>query len=216
MAKSVSGSLGLLVGAIVMAISYWVALNRGGDAGSEALAGFRVDDATGFAFPLEQSFQVGKKMILLGVGTRKKAILNVYSVGFYGSKPVVKALNVDQSSALSSKCETIVNAKGAKAAQLTFQMGLNAEKMAEALTNIDGVETSIKDAFGKMIMEGIGGKLKKGESMTLEWKFPNLIVATARGKPIGEMKDKNLYQGLLNVYLGPKSVSPSLKQDMQC
>mmetsp|Transcript_28313 Transcript_28313/g.51618 ORF Transcript_28313/g.51618 Transcript_28313/m.51618 type:complete len:215 (-) Transcript_28313:108-752(-) len=214
MAKSVSGSLGLLVGAIVMAISYWVALNREGDAGSEALAGFRLDDATGFAFPLEQSFQVGKQMTLLGVGTRKKAILNIYSVGFYGSKPVVKALNADQSS--SSNCETIVNAKGAKAAQLTFQMGLNAEKMAEALTNIDGVETSIKDAFGKMIMEGIGGKLKKGESMTLEWKFPNLIVATARGTSIGEMKDKNLYQGLLNVYLGPKSVSPSLKQDMQC
>jgi hypothetical protein len=213
MAKSVSGSLGLLVGAIVMAISYWVALNRGGDAGSEALAGFRVDDATGFAFPLEQSFQVGKKMTLLGVGTRKKAILNIYSVGFYGSKPVVKAL-ADQSS--SNKCETVLNAKGAKAAQLTFQMGLNAEKMAEALTNIDGVETSIKDAFGKMIMEGIGGKLKKGESMTLEWKFPNLIVATARGKTIGEMKDKNLYQGLLSVYLGRKSVSPSLKQDMQC
>lgn len=57
-------------------------------------------------------------------------------------------------------------------------------------------------------------QLKKGESMTLEWKGSDTVVATARGKVLGEMKDKDLFIGLLNVYLGPKTVSPSLRENI--
>lgn len=50
--------------------------------------------------------------------------------------------------------------------------------------------------------------------MTLEWKGSDTVITTARGQVLGEMKDKDLFTGLLKVYLGPKSVSPSLRANI--
>jgi len=206
--KSFPTSVALIVAAAVAAFIF----STTGSVDFEE--GFKTDQATGFSFPLQHNFQVaGKKLELLGLGTRRKAIINVYSVAFYGSKPVVKALakNKDE----KTKCETIVESKGTKAAFLTMNMGLNADKMAEALSNIAGVKEKTKQEFGEMILTGIGGKLERGESMTIEWKPPHLVAISARGKLLGDVKDKNMYDGLLKAYLGPKAVSPALKKDIQ-
>mmetsp|Transcript_916 Transcript_916/g.2117 ORF Transcript_916/g.2117 Transcript_916/m.2117 type:complete len:223 (-) Transcript_916:87-755(-) len=216
--KSITGASAILLAAAVAIAAYWTALSGLGiigdgrsSGGSTVSDGMRVDSATGFAFPSSHKFKVGKDLSLLGVGTRKKAIINVYSVGFYGGKGVTKAIE-DKSGKDASNA--VISSKGPRAALLTFAMGVGAEKMAEALTNIEGVKQSTKDAFGDMILNGIGGKLKKGESMTLEWKGSDTVIATARGQVLGEMKDKDLFTGLLKVYLGPKSVSPSLRANI--
>ena len=67
-----------------------------------------------------------------------------------------------------------------------------------------------------MIVDGLGGgKIKKGENMTFEWKGSEITV-TARGKLIGKMNDEALASGVLDLYLGSKSVSPSLLQNLGC
>ena len=179
---------------------------------------YQTDPSTGFAFARQERFLpalAGKKYLkLLGVGTRKKAILNVYSVGFYGDDKVLKEVN-NQS---SGKCATLLGSKGAKAALLRFNMGVGAEKMAEALSNVQGVGQDTKDDFANMILTGLGGpgeKFRKGESMTLEWKAPDRVFVTGRGSFLCEVRDKDLYQGLLDVYLGPSGVSPSLKDSIE-
>jgi len=200
--------------AVAVAFSaYYMALSGfGSSAGiSPSSDGMRVDPTTGFDFPPSYKFPKAGSLNILGVGTRKKAIINVYSVGFYGNKQVAKAIE-GKSGAAASKA--VISAKGPRAALLTFAIGVGAEKMAEALTNIEGVKQSTKDAFGSMIMDGVRGKLKKGEHFTLEWKGSDTVVASARGKVLGEMKDKDLFVGLLNVYLGPKTVSPSLRANI--
>ena len=185
----------------------------------------QIDQSTGLHFSIQQKFLPvlnKQKLTLLGVGTRKKAILNVYSVGFYGDDKVIKDMNnrnkQDDSTSGDNiqQCQAILSSKGAKAVILTFVMGVGAERMAEALSNIQGVPQSTKKSFGDMIITGIGeDKLKKGDNMTLEWKAPDRTFVTVRGNLIGEVKDKALYQGLLNVYLGPNTVSPSLKQNIE-
>jgi len=201
-----------VVGLALAVAALWFA---GGGGPSDAVDGEVVDPATGHSFPTVAKFHIGKNLQLLGVGTRKKAVLNVYSIGFYSNKATKKSLQDKSGKAL---CDSLIDAKSApRAIQMAFSMGVNAEKMAEALTNIEGVAESTKQAFGDMILTGIGGKLKKGERMTLEWKQGGqTVVLTARGKYIGEMKDKDLYQGLLNVYLSKKTVSPSLRANLGC
>lgn len=209
--KSISGTFAILLAAAVALSAYYMALSGFGSSGvSPSSEGMRVDQTTGFEFPPSYKFKVGN-LSILGVGTRKKAVINVYSVGFYGNKAVTKAIE-GKSGAAASKA--VISSKGPKAVLLTFAMGVGAEKMAEALTNIEGVKQQTKDAFGSMIMDGVGGKLKKGEHFTLEWKGSDTVIATARGKVLGEMKDKDLFVGLLNVYLGPKTVSPSLRANI--
>lgn len=178
------------------------------------LSDFRADPATGINFPIYRNFEVGKKMKLLGVGTRKKAVLKVYSVGFYGSAPVVKALR-DKSGEEACGAMMEPKLKGSKAAVLEFNMGVGTDKMAEAMSNIDGMSQEVKDEFMALLKNGLSqGKMRKGESMTFEWKGKKLVMVTVNGENIGELKDQRLYQGLLKIYFGDKSVSPSLKADL--
>eukprot|EP00568_Trieres_chinensis_P005208 CAMPEP_0183303850 /NCGR_PEP_ID=MMETSP0160_2-20130417/9144_1 /TAXON_ID=2839 ORGANISM="Odontella Sinensis, Strain Grunow 1884" /NCGR_SAMPLE_ID=MMETSP0160_2 /ASSEMBLY_ACC=CAM_ASM_000250 /LENGTH=250 /DNA_ID=CAMNT_0025466813 /DNA_START=34 /DNA_END=786 /DNA_ORIENTATION=- len=174
----------------------------------------RKEPETGIAFPFSESFEVGKNLQLLGVGVRKKAILKVYSLGFYGNKPVVKALSGKSG---DEACDAILspNLKGARAVKLMFNMGVGTDKVAEAMAGVEGASEEVKGKFLTMLKKGMGqGKMSKGESMSFEWKGNNVVVVTVRGSKIGEIKDKGLHKGLLEIYLGSKSVSPSLKKDL--
>jgi hypothetical protein len=86
------------------------------------------------------------------------------------------------------------------------------------VTFSENVEEEVKKEFHGMLIKGMGGgKMKKGDSMTFEWKGTDTIVATARGVKIGKMKDKSLASGILELYLGAKkSVSPSLTENLGC
>jgi hypothetical protein len=82
----------------------------------------------------------------------------------------------------------------------------------------ENVDEDVKNEFHGMVIEGMGGgKMKKGESMTFEWKGADTIAASARGTAIGEMKDKALAAGVLGLYLDrKKSVSPTLLRNLGC
>ena len=96
-------------------------------------------------------------------------------------------------------------------------MGIGPEKIAEAVSQLENVDQSIRDEFFKMIVDGLGeGKMKKGEIMTFEWKGADAITVPARGVLVGTMKDKALAQGVLDLYVGPKSVSPTLRESLGC
>ena len=185
---------------------------------SRAPSATTVDPNTGLAFKPTRDFHVSKRMQILGVGTRKKAILNVYSVGVYASKPIVKQWQSDKLLLKGpTRCQTaILESRAPRAVVLKFSMGIGAEKIAEAVSGIPGVSSSTRHEFQAMIVDGIGGKLQKNDEMTFEWKGLDRITVSARGKSIGTVKDKALAQGVLSLYVGPKSVSPSLLTDLKC
>lgn len=198
---------------VVAVVAYWLgaASNNRSAVSSEDVM---IDAATGIEFPKQQSFSSKSMMSLVGVGTRKKAIINVYSVGLFVSDAIQKNLGKTGGDA----CRTIRNSNSAKAVQLIFAMGVGPEKIAEAMAQLQSVDPAVTTAFQNMLVEGLGdGKLQKGESMSFEWKGSDTILVTARGKYIGEMKDKALSLGVLDLYLGKRtSVSPSLLKNLGC
>ncbi|KAL7558448.1 hypothetical protein ACA910_015786 [Epithemia clementina (nom. ined.)] len=220
----------VIVTLLVVVVAAWLAPSSSSTKTSTSAGSadsFRIDPATNIRFATQQPFlrqaAGSKKLKLLGVGTRKKAILNVYSLGFYGNDRLVQEVERKvRANETTSRCQAILAAtKGVKAARLQFNMGVGADKMAEAFTNIPDIPQTTKEEFADMILTGVGGdsgeeeRLKKGDEMTVVWKAPDRVFVTARGKLIGQVQDKILYQGLLNVYLGPNSVSPSLKENIE-
>lgn len=165
-----------------------------------------MDSRTGVQFPIQASFSVAKNLALAGVGTRTKAaVVKVYSVGFYSSKKAIEG---------SATPAHLINAKGPKVAHLVFTMGVGADKVATALSAVSGVDGKVVQSFNDMLIKGMSGKMSKGESLTLEFDGPSITV-TIRGKSIGSLKDKALASGLLDLYLGRSSVSPTLKDDIK-
>jgi hypothetical protein len=177
-----------------------------------------IDPNTGLKFEPTRDFLISRKMQLLGVGTRKKAILNIYSVGVYASKSIVTQWQSEKLPKNGLKrCQTaIVDSRSPRAVQLKFSMGVGAEKIVEAVSGIPGVSPKTRQEFEEMIIKGIGGKLLKNEEMAFEWKGLDQITVSVRGKLIGTVKNKTLARGVLSLYVGQKSVSPSLLQDLHC
>eukprot|EP00567_Pseudictyota_dubia_P005526 CAMPEP_0197440772 /NCGR_PEP_ID=MMETSP1175-20131217/7196_1 /TAXON_ID=1003142 /ORGANISM="Triceratium dubium, Strain CCMP147" /LENGTH=198 /DNA_ID=CAMNT_0042970941 /DNA_START=50 /DNA_END=643 /DNA_ORIENTATION=- len=197
MAQTVLGTTLILLAVAIAGISYYAALTPVGvgigalfqDAAKSSTAtasgndplktaasgrvdfeGTRAESNTGALFPRVRSFSVGRDMSLIGVGVRKKAILNVYSVGLYGAKQAVRA--VESKAGEYARCHAFMDEKlkASRAAVLQFNMGVSAEKMADALSAVEGPSQEIKDTFMAMIVKGISGKVAKGEEMTIEWK----------------------------------------------
>ena len=80
-----------------------------------------------------------------------------------------------------------------------------------------GVEESAMNKFQALLESGIGAeKMKKGDSMTLEWGGGGKAVeVTVRGKKVGKIADASLAKGLLRLYLDEKNtVSPALIKDI--
>lgn len=223
---SSSFSIIALIGVAIAIAAYFYSNTQVGDeitsSKTSSSSVSRVDQATGISFASTQKFHsTGKTPLsLLGVGTRKKAgIINVYSLGLFASSPLVKA--VEKSNDSTNKCDTILESKHPKSIQIVFNMKINPENVAEALSQLDPsvVDSNITDQFSAMVLSGMpSGKLQKNDEMTLEWKGLDRISVTIRGKFVGEMKDKNLAQSVLKLYLGEEgvSVSPSLKKDIGC
>jgi hypothetical protein len=185
--------------------------------------GFRVDETTGLAFAETMNFRVGKKLTLQAVGTRKLAILNIYSLGIYLSKPITKiiAKNNNNNKSSNTPCDTILQSKAPRAVQIQFAMGIGPERIAEAVSQLSGVSESVRTQFHDLVLNGIqqqqGQKMMKAkEVMTFEWKGNDVIVVTVRGQYVGEMKDRDLAMGVLELYVGTKSVSPSLRKHLGC
>jgi hypothetical protein len=210
----------ILILLIVAAVAYW--LGNSNSQHFQASPGTKIDEVTGIEFLETQSFkQVARsKLSLMGVGTRKKAILNIYSLGLFVSPSFLEKDMAKIDATIKGDdavCQALLASTSPKAVQLIFNMGIGPEKIAEAVSQLAGVDKKVKDEFHDMLLQGMGdGKMKKGETMSFEWKGADAISATARGEYIGTVKDKKLAQGVFELYVGPKSVSPSLRQNIGC
>jgi hypothetical protein len=118
--------------AIVAIASFWIGVNSGDTGVSVGRSGVSTDIATGIQFPASSGFSVGKSMHLMAIGTRKKAILNVYSLGFYVSSQLKKEIAKSKLTA----CTTIQKSSQSKVVKLTFAMGVGPEKIAEAISQL--------------------------------------------------------------------------------
>eukprot|EP00614_Pseudopedinella_elastica_P004993 CAMPEP_0172593046 /NCGR_PEP_ID=MMETSP1068-20121228/12244_1 /TAXON_ID=35684 /ORGANISM="Pseudopedinella elastica, Strain CCMP716" /LENGTH=210 /DNA_ID=CAMNT_0013390413 /DNA_START=35 /DNA_END=667 /DNA_ORIENTATION=- len=189
--------------ATVLAAMMYASPGLFGFSSPEAHAGFRMDPRTAIEFETSASFS-GKSYDLAGVGTRTKAgVVKVYSVGFYAPKKALESLKGKGPRELQA-------IDSPRVAHLKFAMGVGAEKVATALSAVEGVGDETMTAFNDMLIKGMGGKMNKGESLTLEWDGATTTVAV-RGMSIGSVKSKELASGLLELYLGKSSVSPTLK-----
>lgn len=136
-------------------------------------------------------------------------MLTIYSVGFYAEQGTLLATGGGEGCA-----QALQEAGGRMAVTLTFHMGVGAKKVAEALAGVKGVDKDVITSFQKQLVDGMGGTMAKHESMTIEWTGRGSILLSVRGTPIGEVDDANLASGLLDMYIGGKSVSPSLVKDI--
>lgn len=69
----------------------------------------------------------------VGVGTRKKAVLNIYSLGLFVSSPLEKQI-LKENPQGNALCKTIQSSNAQKAIELSFVMNLGPEKVS--LTSI--------------------------------------------------------------------------------
>uniref|UniRef100_A0A7S2CCW4 Chalcone isomerase domain-containing protein n=1 Tax=Florenciella parvula TaxID=236787 RepID=A0A7S2CCW4_9STRA len=202
--------LGVVV--VIVAVYFGAGLDQTTSGGH---AGMRMDPGTGIEFPLSKSFDIGGGQLLLaGVGTRAKAaVVKIYGAGYYASEKVLK--EAATKSGGKGVAKEVIKGGGTQAVVLTFAMGIGAGKVAEALSGVGGVAPDVITTFQKLLLDGMGGSMKKGESMTLEFgPRGEVVLVTVRGKKVGEMKDKALHAGLKEMYLGAKPVSQTLVRDM--
>lgn len=201
---------GLLICVAVAIVSLLLFARGVGDVGE----GVKVCKATSIQFPTEAFFGCCGNLQLAGVGVRKKAnIIPVYSVGMYTKGPGLSG----------GSAKALLGASAPKAARLTFALitGVKAADAAQALRDgvakVGGVEESAMNKFQALLESGIGAeKMKKGDSMTLEWGGGGKAVeVTVRGKKVGKIADASLAKGLLRLYLDEKNtVSPALIKDI--
>ena len=58
---------------------------------------------------------------------------------------------------------------------------MGAKKVAEALAGVSGVDKKVIADFQTMLVDGMGGNMKKGESMTIEVHSPSILRGTRKG-----------------------------------
>lgn len=68
-------------------------------------------------------------LLSVGVGTRKKAILNIYSLGLFVSSPLEKQI-LKENPQGNALCKTIQSSNAQKAIELSFVMNLGPEKVS--------------------------------------------------------------------------------------
>ncbi|CAM9813777.1 unnamed protein product, partial [Chrysoparadoxa australica] len=182
------------------------------------------DPATGVTFARHGSFGKGGsiKAYCMGAGVRAKALVvanvNVYSAALYVEpKGAAKAL----ASFSGTPSKTLANSKNfygalmqpgfAKFVQLKFVRSVGAQKIVDALTAISDVSAEALESFSSMLLGGIGGAIKSGETITLGWSSKDVLLVSVRGKPLGEVKDAKLPAAVFDLYLGDAPVSPAAK-----
>eukprot|EP00538_Stauroneis_constricta_P002958 CAMPEP_0119555794 /NCGR_PEP_ID=MMETSP1352-20130426/7897_1 /TAXON_ID=265584 /ORGANISM="Stauroneis constricta, Strain CCMP1120" /LENGTH=91 /DNA_ID=CAMNT_0007602621 /DNA_START=1 /DNA_END=272 /DNA_ORIENTATION=+ len=91
---------------------------------------------------------------------------------------------------------------------MQFNMSVGPERIAEALMQVKDANEESKQKLYDIIVKGMlaEGKMKKEEQMTLEWKNADTLIVTVRGNFVGQVQDAVLAKGVLELYVGDKSV----------
>lgn len=179
-----------------------------------AVAGDVIEPSTKHAYRETQSYGL-TKLSLAGVGVRVKQIgpiqARVYSAGVYVDKgDVVARLR-------SSTDAVIVESKSAKAILLRMARTVGAETMVGAIgesirPRMNGKDLAALGRFQSLLLDG----LKHGAKDNTLFRFDiapgnSKLTAIINGVNHGSVSSPTLCRAFASVYLGPGTVSPSLK-----
>jgi hypothetical protein len=173
---------------------------------------------------------------LLGVGVRKKAVINVYAVAMYAqaelkeklgefsySKQKKEALECLRQGAMAAAASTAAadatTSSCAFLLEMTFKAG--AEKIASALA--DSVATRYSgsvgdvDAFKSLVLSGLSASGKTAATKGTRFEFhcqDSGLHVSVDGKDQGQVASPGLAQAFCNVYLDDKCVSPAFRDNI--
>lgn len=166
--------------------------------------GVMVDQTTGASFPKEVSFEMdGKNYILdgIGVGTRKKLVVKVYTIASYLQKGV-KLTDQD-------KFKIMTSDESAKQLTIKWVRDVPGETVIEGY----------KNAFEKQIpqelenLKGVMGEfenlfaagVKKDDEHIIRWAPEGHLEVLINGKRVWKIADEAFAKGLWSIWYGDKS-----------
>lgn len=177
------------------------------------------DRATGIEFQPK----LGNDLYLLGVGVRKKAIINVYSVGAYSSYDAKRSLSSlsaksDRKAALSSLQSAAKSSPTTFRLEMAFKAGADAmaSAIAESVAPRHGGEKSDVEKLKALIFDGVkakGGTATKGTTFLFECRPGEGVGVSVDGTSVGEVQSEDLGAAFCDVFLDDKAVSPALRDN---
>ena len=175
------------------------------------------DKATGVSFDPK----LDDGLYLVGVGVRKKAIINVYAVGVYSSPSAMEALSPYSKGKQKKEAQTALNnaARTFSASSPKTSFVLEMTFKADSATLAGAIADSIKpryegsDADVKgletLIVDGVSGQAIKGTILRFDCSEDGVSVSID-GVLQGTAKFKGLGSSFVDVFLDDKAVSPQL------
>jgi hypothetical protein len=170
------------------------------------------DKGTGAVFDRK----LDEDLYLVGVGVRKKGIINVYAVGMYSSPSVIEAI----SPLLPGKEAHMALRDMARASATSFVMEMNFK--ADAQTIAGAIAESVKPRYGgpaadvnvleALIFEGIenkGGQATKGTVFCFDCSKEGVAVSVD-GRLQGIAKLEGMGSAFVDVYMDDEAASPTL------
>jgi hypothetical protein len=174
----------------------------------------------------------GKPFLCLGTGVRKKAIFKVYAVTFCveeaggrealaawlsGQARFARLAGAELAEALESDekfFEALLAMPVDKAVEMAFVRDVGLDKVRESFTE-SLVRTVGKAERGRIatFVSKLDRDLKKGDRLTLH-AHPNGDVTVGLGESHADLHDDVLARALWVPYLGPDSISPTLKRSV--
>lgn len=175
------------------------------------------DPATGIAFP---EASAGSK--LLGLGTRYKGPLKIYSAALYANPTLLrfklgKYKGRPADGLKADFYEALVKSSVIKVIVLKMAMGISKEKLASALSDSVrprmGGDLDAVPKFADAILAGFqpGGKASAGTELVFGLQGSSTCVSV-NGKRCGTVHSAKLADALVRCYVDEKAVSPALKR----
>lgn len=161
------------------------------------------DSTTGTTFPSTVSFQHEGKTYNLqatGVATRKKLIINVYSVAHYlqeGAEP------------LSDKLEEIMSDKNAKQLTLKWLRNVDAKRVQDGYRESfqkAGIDYSHLESDINQYIQFFSQDVQKGDEHVLRWLPEGYVEVLINGSTAGSITDTAFARALWRIWFGQNSV----------
>lgn len=163
-------------------------------------------------------------LYLVGVGVRKKAIINVYSVAMYASPSVLEALSVFPKDKQKKEAQVALRdaARSFDPSSPTTSFVLEMTFKADGKTIAGAIADSVKPRYGgseanvseleSLIFEGVkskGGQASKGTVFRFDCSAEGVAVSVD-GNIQGQVECDTLGSAFVDVFMDDKAVSPKL------
>jgi hypothetical protein len=154
---------------------------------------------------------------LVSAGMRRKVIIDVYKVGLYVSDAKLKQLEQKKGAFEKTLSESSDSGKASTVVSLEFMRSVGTDKIVDAIISaLSGKGKAYQSAlekFRQTLLDAIGANgAAKGDTIdfVLTGRSSNEISVGVNGKSFGSIKNAELRQKLVKIYVGAKSVAPEL------